>query len=121
MERYIGLDAHGTSCTFAVVGPSGRNIRYDVVETNGAALVRYLKGLSVRKHFCLEEGTQHAWLYEILSPHVDELAERIGIAGWPFGASRCASLRGRLSRRRASRSLPDTCRAACTRTARCAA
>ena len=46
MERYIGLGAHGTSCTFAVIGPSGRKIRSDVVETNGAALVHYLKGLS---------------------------------------------------------------------------
>ncbi len=73
MERYIGLDAHGTSCTFAVVGPSGRKIRHDVVETNGAALVQYLKGLAGQKHLCLEEGTQSAWLYEILSPHVDEL------------------------------------------------
>ena len=73
MERHIGLDAHRTSCTFAVIGPSGRKIRHDVVETNGAALVRYLKSLSGRKHLCLEEGTQSAWLYEILSPHVDEI------------------------------------------------
>ncbi len=73
MERYIGLDAHGTSCTFAVIGPSGRKIRHDVVETNGAALVQYLKGLAGRTHLCLEEGTQSAWLFEILSPHVDEL------------------------------------------------
>ena len=73
MERYIGLDAHGTSCTFGVIGPSGRKIRHDVVETNGAALVGYLKGLAGQKHLCLEEGTQSAWLYEILSPHVDEI------------------------------------------------
>ena len=73
MERYIGLDAHGQSCTFAVVGPSGRKIRHDVVETNGAALVEYLKSLSGRKHLCFEEGTQSAWLYEILSPHVEEI------------------------------------------------
>jgi hypothetical protein len=68
-----GLDAHGTSCTFEVIGPSSRKIRRDVVETNGAALVHYLKGLAGRKHLCLEEGTQSAWLYEILLPHVDEL------------------------------------------------
>ncbi|MHC4219705.1 MAG: transposase [Planctomycetota bacterium] len=73
MERYIGLDAHGQSCTFAVMGPSGRRIRHDVVETNGAALVRYVKALAGRKHLCLEEGTQSAWLYEILSPHVEEI------------------------------------------------
>ena len=73
MERYIGLDAHGTSCTFAVIGPSGRKLRQDVVETSGAALVNYLRGIPGRKHLCLEEGTQSAWLYEILSPHVVEV------------------------------------------------
>ena len=66
MERYIGLDAHGTSCTFVVIGQNGRKIRQDVVETNGAALVSYLKSLPGRKHLCLEEGAQSAWLYEVL-------------------------------------------------------
>jgi len=73
MERYIGLDPHGTSCTFGVIGPSGRKLRHDVVETNGAALVQYLRNVPGRKHLCLEEGTQSAWLYEILSPHVVEI------------------------------------------------
>ena len=73
MERYIGLDAHGASCTFVVIGPSGRKLRQDVVETNGAALVQYLRNIPGRKHLCLEEGTHSAWLYEILSPHVEEI------------------------------------------------
>jgi hypothetical protein len=73
VERYIGLDPHGTSCTFAVIGPSGRKLRQDVVETHGAALVRYVRSIPGRKHLCLEEGTQSAWLYEILSPHVEEI------------------------------------------------
>ena len=73
MERYIGLDPHGTSCTFGVIGPSGRKLRHDVVETSGAALVSYLRSIPGRKHLCLEEGTHSAWLYEILSPHVEEI------------------------------------------------
>ena len=73
MERYMGLDAHGKSCTFGVVGPSGRKLRHDVVETNGAALVNYLRSIPGKKHLCLEEGTQSAWAFEILSPHVEEL------------------------------------------------
>ena len=73
MERYIGLDAHGTSCTFGVIGPSGRKLRQDVIETNGAALVNHVREIPGRKHLCLEEGTQSAWLYEILSPHVVEI------------------------------------------------
>jgi transposase len=73
VERYIGLDAHGTSCTFGVVGPSGRKLRHDVVETNGKALVGYLQQLAGNLHLCLEEGEWSQWLYEILSPHVVEL------------------------------------------------
>lgn len=73
MERYIGLDAHGTSCTLGVIGPSGRKLRHQVVETNGSALVSYLRSIPGRKHLCLEEGTQSSWLYEILEPHVEEI------------------------------------------------
>jgi transposase len=73
MERYIGLDAHGKSSTFAVVGPSGRKLCSEVVETNGAALVHYVRSIAGKKHLCIEEGTHSAWLYEILSPHVAEI------------------------------------------------
>jgi len=73
MQRYIGLDAHATSCSFGVVNEKGKKIGQAVVETNGAALVEQVKTIAGRKNLCLEEGTQSAWLYEILSPHVDLL------------------------------------------------
>jgi len=73
MDRYIGLDVHLQSCTMAVVGPSGRKLKSQVVETNGRALVGAIKSIAGRKHVCLEEGTQSAWLYEILKPHVEEV------------------------------------------------
>ena len=38
-ERYIGLDAHASSCTLAVVGPSGKRLGSHVVETNPRALI----------------------------------------------------------------------------------
>jgi hypothetical protein len=69
MERFIGLDAHVSSCTLAVVGPSGRKIRLDVVETQARALVGYVKSIAGAKRLCLEEGTLSEWLYEVLSPH----------------------------------------------------
>jgi len=73
MDRYIGIDVHATSCTIVVIGPSGRKLGEQVVETNGAALVQALRAIPRPKHLCLEEGTQSAWLYQVLSPHVDEL------------------------------------------------
>jgi hypothetical protein len=71
MDRYVGLD-HPMSCTFAVTGPSGKRLKSMVVETNGAALVEAVKSIPGRVHLCLEEGTQSAWLHELLSPHVSE-------------------------------------------------
>ena len=73
MDRYIGMDVHAMSCTLCIVGPSGRQLKSDVVETNGQALVEYLRAIPRPRHLCFEEGTQSAWLHEILSPHVDEL------------------------------------------------
>jgi transposase len=72
MERYIGLDVHAASCTLAVVGPSGRRLTSQVVETSGAALVDALRSVPGQRHVCMEEGTQSQWLHEILSPHVAE-------------------------------------------------
>lgn len=73
MERYIGLDVHAGSCTVAVVGPSGKRLSSQVVETNAASLIAVLRGIPKRRHLCLEEGTLTGWLHEVLDPHVEEL------------------------------------------------
>ena len=77
MERYIGLDVHATSCTVAVVSAAGKRLRDMVVETNGQSLVEAVRLIPGRRHVVFEEGTQSAWLYEVLSPH----AEKIVVAG----------------------------------------
>jgi transposase len=48
-----------------------------VVETNGQALVEHLKAIPGKRYVCLEEGAQSAWLYEILSPHAEEVVVTI--------------------------------------------
>jgi transposase len=73
MERYIGLDAHASSCTLGVVGPSGKRLGSHVVETNARALIEVLRGIPRNRHVCLEEGTLSGWLHEVLQPHVEEL------------------------------------------------
>jgi transposase len=55
------------------MGPSGKRLTSRVVETNGYALKEAIRGISGRIHLCLEEGTQSAWLYEILQPQVSEI------------------------------------------------
>ena len=38
MDRYIGLNAHTSSCTVATIGPSGKRLHSQVVETNAKVL-----------------------------------------------------------------------------------
>jgi hypothetical protein len=73
MERYIGMDVHAASCTLAVISEKGRRLKDFPVETNGQALVEAIRMIPGHKQLVMEEGLQSAWLYETLSPHVDEL------------------------------------------------
>lgn len=74
MDRYIGLDVHAQSCTFVVLNQKGKRLKETVVETNGWALVEFVRLIPGTRHLCVEEGTQSQWVYEILSPHVEEMA-----------------------------------------------
>ena len=73
MERYIGLDAHTSSCTVAVIGQSGKRLQSQVLETNAKALIDVIRAVPKDRHLCLEEGPNSNWLYEVLSPHVQEI------------------------------------------------
>ena len=73
MERYVGLDSHARRCTLGVMSASGQRLKALVVETNGSALIEAVRGIPGRVHLCLEEGTQSAWLSELLRPHVAEV------------------------------------------------
>lgn len=79
MERYIGLDVHSQSCTVAVMGASGHRIGLQVVETSGAGLRQAIRAIPGAKRVCLEEGTQSAWVYEILEPEVSELVVTVPV------------------------------------------
>jgi hypothetical protein len=73
MERYIGLDVDAESTTLVVVSQTGRKLRQEVVETNGAALKQALRAIPGRKRLCLEEGAQSAWLYELLQGEAEDV------------------------------------------------
>jgi transposase len=73
MDRYIGMDVHSPTCTLAVMGPTGRRLHEQVVETNGKTIVEAIRGIAGTLHLCMEEGTQSQWLYELLERHVEQL------------------------------------------------
>lgn len=73
MTRYIGLDAHSESCTLAIVGPSGRRLHHERLETNAHVLKSVISTVRRPRELCIEEGNLSAWLFEELSPIVDEM------------------------------------------------
>jgi len=73
MQRYIGLDVHAASTTMAIVGPSGKRLGHEVLETTARALIERLKAVPGERYVCMEEGTQSSWLYELLSPHAADV------------------------------------------------
>ena len=73
MDRYIGLDAHASSCNVAVRGTSGKKLQFQVLESNAKALINFLKTIPKNRRLIFEEGTHSSWLYEVLTPHVQEI------------------------------------------------
>jgi transposase len=67
-ERYIGIDAHSSSCTLAVMGPTGKRLKEQIVETDRETLTVAVRGIAGERYICFEEGTLSDWLYEILEP-----------------------------------------------------
>jgi transposase len=84
MHRYIGLDVHAQSCTAAVLGPSGRRLREQRLETNGQVIRDFVCSVAGQRHLCFEEGLHSDWLYELLEPVVDEIV--VAIPETPRGA-----------------------------------
>jgi transposase len=73
MDRYIGLDAHASSCTLAVIDSRGKRLGSSVVATTAPTLIEAVRAIRGRRHLALEEGTLAGWLYEVLTPEVNDL------------------------------------------------
>jgi len=55
------------------MGPSGRRLRHEKLETNAALLKKFISEVPKPRHLCLEEGNLSEWLYEELEPLVNEI------------------------------------------------
>lgn len=73
MMKYIGLDAHISSCSFHVLDNFGTSLHWCTLPTNGAMLVKYVKEIEGAKTLCFEETGLARWLYGLLHREVDKL------------------------------------------------
>ena len=71
-EKYVAMDVHRASVVVGVRNEVGKMISHGVLETKAQTLKDYVSGLSGTIHLTFEEGTQSAWLYDLLRPLVAE-------------------------------------------------
>ncbi|MCB9093352.1 MAG: transposase [Halobacteriovoraceae bacterium] len=73
MKYYIGLDAHSTTSTFAVVNEQGDCVLRETVITSEKNLVYVINKVHGVRSLTFEESTISQWLYLQLKDTVDEL------------------------------------------------
>ena len=73
MDYFIGLDAHSTTSTFAVVDEKGKCVLRDTVKTSEQNLFSVIKRVQGVRHLTFEESTISQWLWLSLRDKVEKL------------------------------------------------
>ena len=73
ISKYIGMDVHMATTVIAVLNSVGETVAEAVVETKASTILDFLKSQRGTVHVTFEEGTQAAWLYDLIRPHVAEV------------------------------------------------
>lgn len=71
--KYVAMDVHPSTITVVVLDTEGKVVMQSVLATHAAAILDFIKGLRGTIHLTFEEGTQSAWLYDLLVRHVARL------------------------------------------------
>src|SRR5512143_309607 len=68
--EYIGMDVHKATTVVAVLNSVGKVVAEAIIETKGSTILDFLKSRRGTLHVAFEEGTQAAWLYDLILPCV---------------------------------------------------
>ena len=71
--KYIGIDAHSSTCSLCVVDAQGTEIDSRTIVTNGRLLIDYIQSLGDNVVVAFEECDLSCWLFDILHKHVSKV------------------------------------------------
>jgi transposase len=71
--KYIGMDVHKAMTVIAVQDKVGKGLAEAIIETKASTILDFIKSQRGALHVTFEEGTQAAWLYDLIRPHVSDL------------------------------------------------
>src|SRR5215510_3792836 len=72
-HKYVGMDVDQATCVIAIEDKQGNFAMEACIATRGSEVRDFFKRLEGRIHVAFEEGTQAAWLYELIEPLVAEV------------------------------------------------
>lgn len=72
-RKYVALDVDSTNIVAGVFDSNGKSIMECFIKTNSTAIRQFFELLDGTVHVALEEGTQAAWLYDLIRPLVAEV------------------------------------------------
>jgi transposase len=67
-HKYVALDVDSANIVAGVYDSKGKAVIESHIRTERKTIEQFFRGLSGRLHVTFEEGTQSAWLYEIIRP-----------------------------------------------------
>jgi transposase len=71
-DKYVGLDVHSATISGGYLDEKGSVMMQTVFQTKAESVRDFLGGIRGRVHVTFEQGTQAAWLYDIVRPLVYE-------------------------------------------------
>jgi transposase len=70
LPKYMGMDVHKAMTVIAVLNSAGKVVAEAIIETKASAILDFIMSQRGTLHVAFEEGTQAAWLYDLIRPHV---------------------------------------------------
>jgi len=68
--KYIGMDVHMAMTVIVIMNSAGKVVANSTIETKAETIVDFFRGQRGTLYVTLEEGTQAAWLYDLIHPNV---------------------------------------------------
>ena len=72
-DKYVALDVDSANIVAGVYDHNGKSVIEAQIRLEKKAIEQFLSGLKGRLHVTFEEGTQAAWLYEVIRPLASEV------------------------------------------------
>ena len=70
IDKYVALDVDSANIVIGIYDGKGQQIMRGCIRTNSTDIRQFFKGLSGTVRVVFEEGTQAAWLYDLIRPLV---------------------------------------------------